>query len=301
MANTTYSLAKAVALTDYQPAFCSAEQYQDWNWGQLVTKKTTNRATEQVFSYTGLPVARQTGQLQDVYYASMAELAATTWTISKFTLATLFSYELMEDNQHLPDLMKQAGSAMGESHAFARDVANAALYNRAFNSSYTMYDGVELCGSHTMHDGTAYSNKLTAASISYDSLWLMLNHFETDLISHSGIYLRDKPKFLIYHPSKEKQVRAILESTLEPGTADNDKNTIKSYGLTPVPCRHLTTSTNWFVAGSRWPSSVWFFTSDSVKRATKDDFDRMGMKIRTHQRFAVGAKEFIYIVGNEGA
>jgi hypothetical protein len=295
-------MAKAVALTSYQPAFKTSEEYQDWSWDQLVTKKTTNRATEQVFSYTGLPAARKTGQLQDVYYASMAELAATTWTISKFTLATLFSYELMEDNIHLPDLMKSAGSSMGESHAFARDVANAAIYNRAFNSSYTGYDSVELCGTHTMHDGTSYVNKGTTASLSFDSLWLGLNHFETDLISHSGIYLRDKPKFLVYHPVKEKQVRAILTTSRgQPGTMNNDKNTVQDYNLIPVPCRHLTTSTNWFIAGSRWPDSVWYFTSDKVKTATKDDFDRMGMKLRTHQRFAVGFKDFMYIYGNVGA
>lgn len=301
MANTTYAFTKATAITDYMPAFRTNAEKQSWDWGQLVTKKKTSRATEQVFSYTGLPVPRQTGELQDIYYADMAELDATTYTVSKYTLATIFSHELLKDNIHLPDLMKEAGAAMGESHSFIRDVAAAQTYNRAFNSSYPLYDGVELCGEHTMNDGTTFDNDLTAASITFDNVWLAVNHFETTLVNHNGLFLRDTPKFLIYHPSKEKEVRAILESQLEPDTADNNKNTLKSYSLKAVPCRHLTTSNNWFIAGSRWPSSVLWFDREKVSVAMEDDFDRMGTKIRSYQRFTLGPKEFVYIVGNPGA
>jgi hypothetical protein len=239
--------------------------------------------------------------LDTIYYADMAELAATTFTVKKYTLATIFSHELLKDNQHLPDLMKEAGQSMGDSHSFIRDVASASVFNRAFNSSYTMYDGVELCGSHTMKDGTTLTNELTAASLTFDNVWLMINYFETSLISHAGLYLRDTPKYIIYHPSKEKEVSAILESTNEPGVADNDKNTLRSYNLKKIPCRFLSTSSNWFIAGSRFKSSWLWFNREGVSSAMEDDFDVMATKLRTHQRFAHGVKEFVYIVGNQGA
>jgi hypothetical protein len=303
MANSTFSFAKAISLTDYMPAFRTKEQMQSWDWGKVSTKKTTKRATEQVFSYVGLPAARQTKELDTIYYANMAELDSTTFTVNKFTLATMFSHELIEDNQHLPDVMAEAGSAMGESHAFIRDQAVAAIFNRAFSSTnQAMYDGSALCATHTMHDGTSYDNALTAASITFDNVWSAVNHFETSLVSHAGLYLRDVPKYLIYHPSKEKEVRAILRSTNgEPGTADNDANTLLDYNLVPVPCRFLTTSTNWFIAGSRFKNDLLYFSRENVKKAMEDDFDRMGVKIRTYQRFAVGVREFVYLVGNPGA
>lgn len=302
MANTTFAFAKAISLTQYMPAFRTNAELQSWDWEKLVTKKTTKRATEQVFSYVGLPVARQTKELDTIHYANMAELDATTFTVNKFSLATMFSHELIEDNLHLPDLLKEAGASMGEAHAFIRDQAVAAVFNRAFNSSYTMYDGVELCGSHTMHDGTSLDNDLTPASLNFDNVWSAVNHFETSLVSHSGLYLRDVPKYLIYHPSYEKQVRTILRTTNgEPDTADNNANTLLDYNLVPVPCRHLSTSTYWFIAGSRFKKDFLFFTREGVKTAMEDDFDRMGIKIRTYQRFALGVREFIYIVGNPGA
>jgi hypothetical protein len=283
------------------PAFRQKNDLYSFDWGKVSTSKSTNRATEQVFSYAGLPVARKTNELEPIYYADMAELAATTFTVAKYTLSTMFSHELLKDNQHLPDLMKEAGATAGESQSYIRDQVVAAIFNRAFNSSYTMYDGVELCGSHTMNDGTTYDNDLTPASITFDNVWSMINHFETAPYSHSGLMLTDTPEYLIYHPSKEKEVQAILQSTQEPGTADNDKNTIQNYNLKPLSCRHLSTTTNWFIAGSKFKNDFLFFNREAVQTDTDDDFDRMAVKFRSFQRFAVGVRDFLWLVGNPGA
>ena len=301
MANTTYSFAKAVALTDYQPAFRQNQKEQLWGYDKIVSMKKTNRATEQVFSTSGLPAAAQTGELEPIYYADMHELDATTFTVNKYTISSMFSHELVKDNIHLPDVLKEAGSAAGESMAFIKAQSIAAILNRAFNSSYAVNGSVELCGSHTLKSGDSFDNDLTPASITFDNLWLMINHFQTSLLSQSGLYLKDDPKFLIYHPSKEKEVQAILKSQLEPGTADNDKNTVKDYNLTPVPCRFLTTSTHWFLASAKFKEDFQFWNRESPTSAMEDDFDRMGIKMRNYCRFAVGVRDYLRIVGNPGA
>ena len=301
MANTTYSHAKAVARTMYQPAFRQKQVEQLWDYGKICSMHTTQKATEEVFSYSGLPAANKTGELEPIYYADMHELGSTTFTVNKFSIATMFSHELIKDNIHLPDVLKEAGTASGESMAFIKAQAIAAILNRAFNSSYTMYDGVELCGSHTMKSGDSFDNDLTPASLTFDNVWSAINHFETSLLSHSGLYLKDTPKYLIYHPSKEKEVLAILQSNLEPGTADNDKNTIKNYNLVPVSCRYLTTSTNWFLASERFKDDFQFWNREKPRTDTEDDFDRMGVKFRNYARFAVGVRDFIRIAGNPGA
>jgi hypothetical protein len=301
MAMTTYSHAKAVARTMYQPAFRQNQTEQLWPYDKVVSMKNTNRATEEVFSTSGLPAANSTGELEPIYYADMHELGSTVFTVGKYTIATMASHELIEDNIHLPDIMKEAGAAAGESMEFIKAQAIAAPLNRAFDSDYTMFDGVELCGTHTMKSGDELDNALTAASITFDNVWLAVNHFETSLLSQSGLYLKDTPKYLIYHPSKEKEVQAVLKSQLEPGTADNDKNTIKDYNLVPVPCRYLTTSTYWFLASPKFKDDFQFWNRESPKTAMEDDFDRMGVKFRNHRRFAVGIRDFIRVIGNPGA
>ena len=300
MAMNTFAFAKSVALTDYMKPFRQAKKQATWPWDKIVSKKKTSRATEQVFSYTGLPAANSTGELEPIYYADMAELAATTFTVTKKTLATMMSHEFIEDSWHLPDMMAEAGKAAGESQSFIKDQAVAAILNGAFDST-TTYDSSYLCSTHTMKNGGSYDNALTAASITFDNVWAMINHFETAPVTHQGLYLTDVPKYLVYHPSKEKEVRAILRSNLEPGGADNDENTIKDYNLVPIPCRFLTTTTNWFIAGSRFKDDFCFFEREGLKTAMEDDFDRMGVKFRSHQRFAVGVRDFLWIVGNPGA
>ena len=300
MAMNTFAFAKSVALTDYMPPFRQAKEQSTWEWDKITTKKSTNRATEQVFSYTGLPVAQQTGELEPIYYADMAELAATTFTVTKKTLATMMSHEFIKDAYHLPDMMGEAGTAAGESQSFIRDQAVAAILSGAFSST-TTYDGSYLCSTHTMKDGGSYDNALTAASITFDNVWAAVNHFLTTPVSHQGLYLQDKPEFMVYHPSKEKEVRAILDSQWKPGSADNDANTLQKYNLKPLPCRFLTTTTHWFITGSRFKKDFLFFEREAVKTAMEDDFDRMGVKFRSYQRFAVGVRDFLWIVGNPGA
>ena len=301
MANTRYNFTKAVAITQYLPAFRQNQVQQLWGYDKITGMKKTSKATEQVFSYAGLPAASQTGELEPIYYADMSELGATTFTVNKYTIATMFSHELQQDNLHLPDVLKEAGTASGESMAFIKAQSIASTLNRAFNSSYAMYDGVELCGTHTLKSGDSFDNDLTPASLTFDNVWLAINHFETSLLSQSGLYLKDTPKYLVYHPSKEKEVQAILQSNLEPGTANNDKNTVRNYNLVPVPCRFLTTSTYWFLASEKFKEDHLFFEREAPKTAMEDDFDRMGSKIRNHCRFAVGVRDFIRIVGNPGA
>lgn len=301
MANTRYSLAKAVARTDYQPAFRQNSDQQLWAYDKICGMKSTKAASEVVFGFSGLPAASQTGELEPIYYADMSELDSTTFTVNKFTLATMFSHEALKDNLHLPELMKEAGTMMGESMAYIKAQAIAAPLNRAFNSDYTMYDGVELCGTHTLKSGDSFDNALTAASLTFDNLWLAINHYETSLLQQSGLYLKDTPKYLIYHPSKEKEVQALLQSQLQPGTADNDKNTIRNYNLVPVSCRFLTTSTYWFLASERFKQDLLFWDREKPQTDTEEDFDRMGMKVRNFCRFAVGVRDFLRVVGNPGA
>ena len=253
MPSTSYSLAKALSITDYMPAFRQSETLQLWDWQKIFTQKSISRATEQVFSWNGLPVARRTGELEPIYYADISENAATTFTVRKYTLSTMFSHEVLKDNQHLPDLMKEAGSSAGESQSYIRAESLASVFNNAFTAgAYVGYDGSALCSTHTMKDGGSYDNALTAASLTFDNLWLAINHFETAPVSHSGLYLKDKVKYLLYHPSKEKEVRSLLRTTEgQPGTANNNYNSLRDYKLEAVPCRFLSSTTAWFILGSK--------------------------------------------------
>lgn len=300
MSNTTYSLAKSVSITDYMKPFCTKSDMQSWPWSKISIAKKTNRGTEQVYSIAGLPPARATGELGETYFADLSELPATTFTVGKYTIGTTFSDEVIADNQHLGDLMKEAGTFMGDAQSYINDASMAYPFNNAF-SAFTMYDSVALCGTHTLKSGDTFNNVLTTSSLTYDNLWAAISKFETTLFTQSGLYLKDTPKYIVYHPSKEKNMRAILKSSQVPGTANNDKNTITDYNLVPIPCRFLTTTTNWFLLGSKFPETYIRFNRQRPEVEWDKDFVRGAVMCKSTQRFTRGIKEYSYIFGNVGS
>lgn len=301
MANTTHAFTKAISRQVFQPPFRVAADQYSWPWEKITTVKTSSAATESTFSFNGLGYARQTGELEPVFYNDMSENASTTWTHAKYTLGTMFSQELMEDSQYI-SFVKEAGQAIGEGQAYMVEYTVATVLNRAFNSSYTLWDGSELCASsHTTFSGDSVDNDLTAASLDFDTLWSAISHFETTLVTQDGLPITDKPKFLIYHPSQEKDVIKLLKtSSGQPDTPDHSVNSLTLYGLIPVSCRHLT-STYWFVAGSKFPKDFIFYWRIRKEVKQEGDFDRDAIKIKSRQRYSVGLRDWTYIVGNPGA
>lgn len=300
MATTTYSIAKAVSNTDYLPAFIDNADRQSWPWSKICTKKKTGRGSEQMFSWAGLPPSRSTEELGEVHFADIAELPATTWTVGKYTIGSAFSDESIEDNQHLPDLMSEAGTFMGQSQAYAQDQAAAYPFNNAF-SAYTVFDSVALCGTHSMRSGDAFDNVLTTASLTYDNLWAGVNKFETTIFSQAGHYLKDTPKYVLYHPSKEKQWQVIRQTSNVPGTANNDKNTLQDYNLVGIPCRHLSTTTNWFILGEQFPKDYIWFTRYKPRTKWDKDFVHGAVLCKSEARFAREIRNFTHIFGNAGS
>lgn len=302
MANTTYSHAKAISLVSYLPTYRSESEQYDWPWQSISTIKNTSNATEQVFSTAGLPMAQSRGQGEPAFFSDMAELAATTFTVAKYSVGTTFSDELISDNRNLPDLMKEAGAACGRSHAAAVDLVVAQIFNRAFNSSYTMFDGTEMCGTHTLNSGDSLDNDLGPTSLSYTSLWTSINYFETSMKNQAGLYEVDTPKVLVCHPSLLGTARKLLESGGEPDTAStNNANTVQKYGLRIVTSRYFSSSTAWFLLGEKFKRDLCFFWNWKKRSKQWPDNENGGIKIKAEQRFAVGARDFIHIVGNPGA
>lgn len=301
MAISPYTLTKSISLTDFMPPFTDAGKVALWPWEKLATVKTTKRAQEQIYGWYGLPPAQKTNTGAPGYYDEIGELDSMTITISKYTIGSVVLDEFVEDNRHFRGFMQKLGKSMGMSHSYAVSAAVAQRFNRAFNSAYPVFDGAALCSTHTLADGTTtVSNVATAASINFDNVWAMLNYFESTQRAQNGMYMYEKPKYILFHPSKWKLVRKVLDATGEPDTADNNPNSLKDYGLIPIPCRFLSTN-YWFIIGENFPDTFYFFWSRRLRKETERDIDRGGTKIMTSSRWGFGIVNWQSIVGNQGA
>ena len=303
MSQTRLNWAKAVALTDYMPAFRSGGDIASWGWKKISTTKSSKKATEQVYPYTGFGLPMETNELEMIHYDSMYELDPTTFTMKKYTLATMFSDELIADRrEHMKDIMKEAGTAMRESHQYIRDLIMASHFNNAFSGA-TVWDGSALCDTHTLKSGGTLDNDLTAADLSHTSLWLAWSYFTGTISTQRGLLQQTTPVALICHTSEEKNARVIKESNLETLAAtihSQDKNVLKGkFDIITNP--FLTDIDNWFLVDDKFKSDLLFFERQAPKTDTEADFDREGLKIKNVQRFASGPKDFPHIVGTPGA
>lgn len=294
---------RALSQQIYQPAMRKKADKKHWDWEKIFSVKSSDSAYEQAFRFTGMGAAVATGELEPAYYAKFRELGTTTWTHNKYTLGSMWSQEFIEDNRNLPEIGGQVGEMVGEGLNYLVDYTVAQHFNRAFNSSYALYDSVELCGTHTLQKtaATTVSNEMTAASITFDTLWLAINFYEYQLYTHENLPMTSSAKYLLYHPSQEKVVSKILDSTgMEPDTTDNNKDTLKKYGITPIPCKFLT-STYWFVLSDKVMEDFLFYWR--VKQETKEDadFDRDAAKIKSRIRFSSGPADWFSVLGNLGA
>jgi len=306
MAASTLTMAKTVSLTDYQPAYRVKADKRTWKWESVYKVGTTSRGTEQWFAYSGLPLAQLRGELEPVPYYDVQELGATTLTVVKYLLGARFSNELINDNQHLPNLMREVGAMIGESHAQVVDDYTALPFNRAWASTYQVVDPVNgtaaLCASHTLADGSTYSNLLTAAAPDTDVLLSALSQYEWSRKNHAGLLATDKPNQVLFSSSKFPLWNKLLNNSVEPDTVERNDSFIKGYGLTPIVCPFLDTTTNWFILGDNFKQDAIFLWRERMKvDEAYQDKDYRAVKIPSETRFGAVVKDYLSILGNAGA
>lgn len=303
MAMNTSQWAKTVGLTDYQKPFMVRSKQYCWDWKKLFDVGKATRGKEAWYPFTGFGAAEAIGELENVPYHDPQELDSITLTAVKYGLGFTISEEMEEDNTQLPSLLGDMGRAMGASHAYIRDALAADVYNEAFSTTnQTVWDAAALCSTHTTKvSGDTITNSQTAASLSKSTLWDMIKYFDYGIVTQAGLpAVASGPFYLIVHPSKRDVVEAILGSQLEPGTANNDINTLRDKQIIPVYCRLLSDTSRYFLQSADQKRWMPFWIRKDVTTKWDDSFDNIGRKCRTHQRFMVGPITYEYIVGNDG-
>lgn len=302
--HVTAQFSRAISRQIFQPAYRTKADMKHWDWEQLTTVRSSDAALEQDFGYTGIGPAVATPEGGAAYYGQFKETATTQWTHTKYTLGAIVTQEMIEDNKNLPSIVSELGDMIGEGQSYVVDYTVAQILNRAFNGSYTLpVDSVALCSnSHELQNsGATIDNYLAGMSLTFGNLWTAINYFEYGMFTHENLPTKATPKYLIYHPSQNKVVRKLLETDKgEPDTANNNKNTLTSYNIVPIPCRFLT-STYWFLASDKFKQDLIFYWRIRKEAKEDTDFDRDSIKLKTRQRFSVNVRSGLQIVGSDGA
>jgi len=260
---------------------------------------SSTRDSETDSATTGFGMLIETSELGALDYEDPVKMYKTVYSHKKYTKGFKVSKELMEDDQHnviarLPKLLAKSTVRTTEYHA-------ASVLNNGFSTSYTSYgDGNPLLS--TKHDradgGTAQSNA------SSTGITLTETNLETGRLALEKV-LDDKGQIVTFQADKliipvdlRKTAQILTQSTLRPGTANNDVNIFEGV-FKIVPWRYLTSSTAWFLQDASEHLLNFFWR---VKPEFKSDynFDADAALYKVRIRFSTGWSDWRGFWGSKG-
>lgn len=268
--STRADFAQAV-LKDFYSYFF--ERYDAYNpvYQELFELKKSDGAIDLETTAIGMGRLQEKPEGAPVKFRDPME--GNTIAIRNITFSDGFkiSKELYDDSRKLGDLIQKVAATWAEAvvateEEYASKIFNKgaltaghSIFDATINGVYTdpypgfIYDGKPFFAAsgneHTTKSGGSFYNWLDLA-LSGDNLKTVLTLMtDTNAYNERGERIVIAPDVLVVPPSMEYDARTILESTLLPGSPNNDKNVLQGL-LRLVVWRYLEDSDAWFVGCS---------------------------------------------------
>ena len=168
--------------------------------------------------------------------------------MTPYAQALVIQYEVMRWD--LYDVFKPVVRELPKSAVTRYNLVAYGFLLQAFtvvDSKYKTYQSEAAClTNHTRLDAGTWSNRLAAdEGLSYEAIQSALIIMRK-LVNERGLFVNMEPKMLETSVDQAWLAETYLQSTLRPGTADNDKNTLRG-GLSHHCSPYLTQATYWFL------------------------------------------------------
>ena len=275
----------------------------DQEWKGIFDVESSDRAFEEEVELSGFGNAPVKAEGAGIQYDDASEAHTSRYSHETIALAFAITEEAVEDNLY-DRLSSRYTKALARSMANAKEIKGANVLNRAFNSSYTGGDGLELCSTaHLTVTGGNYKNELsTAADLNETSLEQALIDI-AGLIDNRGLKIAVKAAKMIIPVNLQFVAERLMKTELRTGTADNDVNAVRSKGMIPggYDVNHYLTDTDaWFIKTDA-PNGLKHFNRAPIKTAMEGDFDTGNVRYKARERYSFGWSDWRGIFGSPGA
>ncbi len=219
-----------------------------------------------------------------------------------YSLGFILTHEAIQDNLYMK-LAKQGTRELARSMKNAKEVTAANILNRAFNSSYTFADGVELVSTaNLLTAGGTFSNR---ASTDADLSEAALEQGIIDiggLVNDRSLAVQVMAEKLIVPRQLEFEAQRILKSELKYDTAENAVNVLRAGRYLPKGhCvnHFLTSSSAWFIK-TDCPNGMKHFEREPLRISTELDFLTDNVQVKAYERYSFGCTDKRSIYGSQG-
>lgn len=268
----------------------------------LVDVFSSDLAYEEDQEVTGFGLAPIKAQGQAIQYDTMQQGVTTRYTHIAYGLGFIITHEALMDNQYEKVGMQRTGSLAFSMRQTKENVV-ANMYNRAFNSSYTFGDGVQLLSTaHPTLSGNQNNTLAVAADMSEASLEDMVIQIG-QAVNARGMRISLQAKSLIVPINLQFEAARILKSVGQNDTANNAINALRAMGMFTdgVKVNHYLTDTDAFFIRTNAPEGLKLFQREEATFAQDGDFDTSNLKYKAYERYSVSASDFRALYGSPGA
>ena len=269
---------------------------------EIFSSENSDRAFEEEVMLSGFGNASVKPEGQSVNYDAAQETFTARYTHETLALAFSITEEAIEDNLY-DRLASRYTKALARSMANSKQVKAANVLNRAFNSSYTGGDGLELCSTaHVIVAGTEQNELSTAADLNETSLEQAMIDIAA-LTDERGLKIAARGMKMIVPSENQFNAERLLKSQGRVGTADNDINALKNMGMIPEGYRvnhYLTDTDSWYI-NTDVPNGMKYFERLPIQTKMEGDFSTGNVRYKARERYSFGVSDPRGIYGVEGA
>jgi len=269
---------------------------------QIFDTENSDRAFEEEVMLSGFANAGVKPEGSAVNYDAAQETFTARYTHETLALAFSITEEAIEDNLY-DRLASRYTKALARSMANAKQVKAANVLNRAFNSSYTGGDGLELCSTaHVIVSGTEQNELSTAADLNETSLEQAMIDIAA-LTDERGLKIAAQGRKMIIPSALQFTAERLLKSVGRIGTADNDISAVVSMNVIPqgyVVNHYLTDTDAWFIK-TDVPNGLKHFVRAPIKTAMEGDFETGNVRYKARERYSFGWSDWRGVFGSPGA
>jgi hypothetical protein len=272
-------------------------------WRRIFEVNTSKKAFEEDVLMTGFGSALVKPEGAEVSFDSAAEGWTSRYTHDTYALAFSITEECLEDNQYMQMGAKYT-KALARAMISAKEIRAASILNFGFDVTHAGGDAVALLSaSHPVAAGGVQSNILaTPADISEAAIEDLLTQVRLAK-DDRGLPIALKAVDLIIPPNLIFTASRLLESTLRPGTPDNDINVINKkrfFGKEPADITRLTDTDAWFIK-TDVQDGLKYFDRVQAKFSVEDDFKTGNFRSKVRSRFVYGWTNWRSLYGSAGA
>lgn len=267
-------------------------------WRNLVEVQKSSKNYEEDTLVTGFGQMPVKPEGSGVSYDSETQGYTKRYTHTVWGLGYIVTQEEMEDNLYEAVSRKRIKRLAFSARQTKENIV-ANVYNRAFNTSYTGGDGKALLVTDHPSTTGSWSNALaTAADFSeaaLEDLMVQIAQAKND----RGHVINLKATKLIVPSALMFDVKRVLKSDQQSGTANNDINALK--GMLDYTINHyLTDSDAWFIR-TNCDYGLQLFERRALAFTQDNDFDTENAKAKCTMRFSVGWTDPRGLYGTPGA